>query len=215
MVRAGKKRKGVDTWKTKKWYEVYAPKMFGEAYIGDTLASEPSTLIGRIIEGTMKDITGDFSKQHIKLRFQVTRVDGEKAITKFKGQSLSRDYMRSQIRRKTTRVEGVTDVVTKDGFNLRVKTIALAVGRAQTTQEGLIRKIMSDTVRELAGSGTLEQFIHEIVLGKVSTEVYKKANKIYPLKRVEVRKTKVLEAGTPDTVAQPSVEPVEEPVSSG
>lgn len=210
---ATRKRKGIDTWKTKKWYEVYAPKMFGEAYIGDTFASEPSSLIGRVMESTMKDITGDFSKQHIKLKFQITNIEGDKAYTKFRSQSLSRDYMRSQIRRKTTRVEGVTDVVTKDGVNLRVKTIALAVGRAQTSQEGVIRKIMSDTVRELAGAATLDQFIHEIVLGKVSTEVYKRANKIYPLKRVEVRKAKVVEAGAKEVVTQPSMESVEEPVS--
>ncbi len=208
-----RKRKGIDTWKTKKWFEVYAPKMFGEAHIGDTLASEPSTLVGRVIEATMKDLTGDFSRQHIKLKFQITNVEGDKAYTKFRGQSLSRDYMRSQIRRKTTRVEGVTSVVTKDGVKLRVKTIALAVGRAQTSQEGVIRKIMSEAVRELASAATLDQFIHEIVLGKVSTEVYKKANKIYPLKRVEVRKTKMLEAGAKEAIAQPSMKTVEEPVS--
>jgi small subunit ribosomal protein S3Ae len=213
MARVTRRRKGIDTWKTKKMFEVRAPKMFGEAHIGDTIASDSSALIGRVMEVTMRDLTGDFSKQHIKLKFQITDVDGNIANTRFKGQSLSRDYMRSQIRRKTTRVEGVTDVETKDRVKLRVKTIALAVGRAQTAQERLIRRIMSETVKRLARTASLDQFVHEIVLGKVAAEIYKKANKIYPLKRVEVRKTKLLETGVREAVVQSRVEPQKEPVS--
>jgi small subunit ribosomal protein S3Ae len=192
MARAVRKRKKIDTWKTKRWYSVFTPKMFGEARIGETLASNPESLIGRVIETTMKDLTGDISKQHVKLKFQITEVNGDKAYTKFKSQSLSRDYMRSQIRRKTTRVEGVTDVVTKDGHKLRVKTIALALGRAQTAQEKAIRRIMSSKVLKAAKRASLDQFIQEVVLGKTSSDMYKAANKIYPLKRVEVRKVRVL-----------------------
>ncbi|RLG58159.1 MAG: 30S ribosomal protein S3ae, partial [Candidatus Hydrothermarchaeota archaeon] len=120
MARARAKRK-VDTWKTKKWYDIYAPKMFGEIKIGETVASNPENLIGRVIEVTLKDITGEFTKQHIKLKFQIHEVKGDKAYTKLKGHELSREYMRSQIRRKTTRVEGIVDVVTKDGQKLRVR----------------------------------------------------------------------------------------------
>lgn len=194
MAKAAKKRKKVDAWKTKKWYEVFTPKMFGEAKIGETLASDPSTLVGRVIETTIRDLTGDFSKQHIQLVFQIDEVKGDKAYTKFKAHSLSRDYMRSQIRRKTTRMEGVTDVTTKDGHRLRVKTIALALGRAQTAQEKAIRKIMLSKVFKAAKKSPLDQFIQQVVLGKTSSEMYKAANKIYPLKRVEVRKVKMLGA---------------------
>lgn len=193
MARAIRKRKKVDAWKTKTVYEVFAPGMFGEAKIGETLAGEASSLVGRVVETTARDLTNDFSKQHIKLRFQIIDVKGDKAYTKFKGHSLSRDYMRSQIRRKTTRVEKVTDVETKDGQKLRVKTIALAVGRAQTAQEKLIRKIMSDRVAKAAKKLSLDQLVQEVVLGKISSDMYKTASKIYPLKRVEVRKIKVLE----------------------
>lgn len=189
-----RKRKKIDTWKTKKWYEVFTPKMFGEAKVGDTLASDPAALKGRVVEATVRDLTGDFSKQHIKLEFQIDDVKGDKAYAKFKSHSLSRDYMRSQIRRKTTRVEGVADVTTKDGHKLRVKTIALARGRAQTAQEKTIRKIMSNKVFKAAKKAPLDQFIQEVVLGKISSEMYRAANKIYPLKRVEVRKVKMLGA---------------------
>lgn len=174
---------------------MYTPRMFGEAKIGETLASDPESLIGRVVETTMKDLTGDITKQHVKLKFKITEVKGDKAYTEFMAQSLSRDYMRSQIRRKTTRVEGVTDVVTKDGSKLRVKTIALALGRAQTAQEKAIRRLMSSKVFRAAKKGTLDRFIQEVVLGRTSSEMYKAASKIYPLKRVEVRKVRVLTSG--------------------
>ncbi len=200
--RAVRKRKKIDAWKTKELYEIYAPKMFGEVKVGEALSSNPSNLIGRVIETTMREVAGDFAKQHITLRFQVIEVKGNKAYTKFKGQSLSRDYMRSQIRRKTTRVEGVTNVETKDGHRLRVNTIALATGRAQTAQEKLIRKTMLEMVKSAAANATLEQFVQEVVQGKISAEMYKASNKIYPLKRVEVRKIKLLEGATKEETAK-------------
>jgi small subunit ribosomal protein S3Ae len=193
MARARRKRK-IDTWKTKKTYDIIAPPMFDEKKIGETISSDPANLLGRTITVTMREISGDFSKQHIKVTFQIKDVKGNQAFTKFKGQALSRDYMRSQIRRKTTRVETVVDVETEDGQGLRVKVIGLAVGRAQTSQERLIRKRMTELVKEMAGKTPLDQFIQDVVRGRISITLYRKLNKIYPLKRVEVRKIKVLES---------------------
>ena len=51
---------------------------------------------------------------------------------------------------------------------------------------------MSNRVFKTASKVTLDQFIQEVVLGRVSSNMYKAANSIYPLKRVEVRKVKML-----------------------
>lgn len=190
MARALRKRRSVDTWKSKSWYNIIAPPYLGEAKIGETLANDPENLIGRGIVVSMRDITGDFSKQHIKMKFKIVDVKGENAYTAFNGQGLSRDYMRSQIRRKSTRVESITDVTTKDGVKLRIKTIALALGRAQTAQEKLIRRIMNDMVTQFALEYGFQEFIQNVVNGKFSAAIYKAAGKVYPIKRVEIRKTK-------------------------
>ncbi|MFQ5974836.1 MAG: 30S ribosomal protein S3ae [Candidatus Hydrothermarchaeales archaeon] len=192
MARARRLRKA-DTWKTKKWVDIVAPNMFGEVNIGETFSSDPSTLTGRVIETTMRDITGDFSKQHIQLRFQIVDVVGDTAHTKFVMHSLSRAYMRSQIRRKMTRVEGIQDITTRDGYKLRVKTIALAAGRAQTAQEKLLRKLMNSMVKKQGSRTNFEVFIQETVLGKLPAMIYRAANKAYPVRRVEIKKIKLLE----------------------
>ncbi len=93
-----------DKWKMKEWYIVYAPEFFGSKEIGLTPADDPEKVIGRVIETTLKDLTGDFTKGHVKLYFQVYDVKGQNAYTKFKGHTLARSYIRSLVRRRTTRL---------------------------------------------------------------------------------------------------------------
>ncbi len=202
MARVSRKRRMVDTWKAKKWYNILAPKMFDEVRIGETLADSPEKLIGRTIEVTMKDLTGDFTKQHIKLKFQIVEVRGENAYTVFKGQRLSREYLRSQIRRKSTKIEGIQDVVTKDGHKIRVKVIAIGYGRAQTSQERKVRAKLVEMVKQFAEEKTLDEFVLDCVNGKIPAEMYKTANKIYPLKRVDIRKIKYLSPTLPASIEE-------------
>lgn len=192
MARTQRKRRNVDTWKKKNMYEILAPKAFGEKKIGETMSVEPDSLKGRVIKSTMTDITGDISKQHIKIEFRLGNAEGNKIHTEFIGQSLSRDYMRSQIRRKSTRVECVIDAKTRDDHIVRVKSIAMAIGRAQAAQRRAIRKIMKNLVIQRASDMTLEQFITEVLKGRLSAEMYRNSGKIYSLKRVEIRKIRVL-----------------------
>jgi len=192
MAKAKRQRRKIDTWKTKKWVDILAPAMFNSKPIGETFSSDSDSILGRIIEVQLSTIIGNYSKQHINLKFQVTDVSDSKANTKFLGHSITREYMRSLIRRKTTRIEGVGDVVTKDGVKVRVKSIALALGNAQELQEKLIRKIMHDVASRFAKDMELDRFINDVVIGKIPSVMYKEAGKIYPLKRLEVRKTEVL-----------------------
>lgn len=74
-----------DKWKMKEWFVVYAPDFFGNKEIGLTPADDPEKVIGRVIETTLKDLTGDFTKGQVKLYFQVYDVKGQNAYTKFKG----------------------------------------------------------------------------------------------------------------------------------
>ncbi|MEM3422019.1 MAG: hypothetical protein QW315_07190, partial [Candidatus Hadarchaeum sp.] len=60
-----KKRVVKKSWREKEWFEVVAPPMFGSQKIGETLASEPEQLLGRVFETTLGDLIEDFSKSHI------------------------------------------------------------------------------------------------------------------------------------------------------
>jgi len=187
-----KKRVVKKSWREKEWYDIIAPPMFGSAKIGETFASDSSQLIGRVFETTLGDLIEDFSKSHIKLYFQVKRVEEGRVITSFISHDMARDYIRSQIRRRATRISDIATVTTQDGYRLRVSSIITTLRRVQSSQLEAIRRDMRRVVEDRAKERTFDQFVQEVVLGKVSADLYKEAKKYCPVKRVEVWKTKVL-----------------------
>jgi len=181
-----------DRWATKKWFTVYASSAFGFAELGMVPANSEESLLGRVVEVSFYDITKDISQLPIKLKFQIVRVDGDRAYTQFKGFELSRDYIRSLVRRGTTRVDAIQDVVTKDGVELRVMTMVVTQHRVKTSQEKAIRKIMFEVVESKAKELEFDEFVQESVLGRIAAELEVRAKKIYPVRKAEVRKIKVL-----------------------
>jgi small subunit ribosomal protein S3Ae len=189
---SSKSKRVRDKWRGKAWYMVVAPPFFGNVELGTLPAEEPEQLMGRVVEATLYDITSDFSHQYLKMFFQINEIDGKTAHTLFKGHEYSRDYLRSLVRRRTTKVDGLFNLTTKDGYKLRIAVSALTLSRIKTSQEKLIRNIMDETVKEKAVALTLDQFVQEMVLGKIASDVYNKAKKVAPLRHVGIRKSKLI-----------------------
>ncbi|MUM64458.1 30S ribosomal protein S3ae [Acidianus infernus] len=183
-----------DKWKLKKWYTILAPKVFGEVVLGSTPAFDVSYTIGRKVETTLYDLTGDFSMVYVHLYFKVVSHDGDKLITSFYGHELSRDYVRSLVRRKSSKINEITDVRTKDGYLLRVKGLALTTYRVHREQRTAIRKIMEDLIKKDAEGRTFDEFVQDMVFGKLANDIFNEAKKIAPLRKVEIEKSKLLEA---------------------
>jgi len=186
------KKRVRDKWRSKSWYTVLAPPYFGNVELGAIPADEPEKLVGRVIDSTLYEITNDFAHQYLKMYFQITEIDGKTARTIFKGHEYSRDYLRSLVRRRTTKVDGIVNLATKDGYKLRVAVSALTLSRIRTTQEKEIRTIMKRTIEEKASALTLDQFAQEMVLGKIASDIYNEAKKIAPLRHVGIRKSKLV-----------------------
>jgi small subunit ribosomal protein S3Ae len=178
-------------WKAKQWYNLVAPDMFGKTSIGETVAEEPEKLIGRVVEITLGELTNDLSKQNTKLILKIDRVGGDSAYTKFIGHQLTQDYLRSLVKRQTSSVETNISVTTKDGYTIRVKPSCFTIKRARANQVKAIRQIMNKVIAEKAKELDLSQFIQEVVTGKLSANIYHDVKPIYPLRRVEVRKTEI------------------------
>ena len=191
-----------DKWRGKAWYMVVAPPFFGNVELGAVPAEEQEQLTGRVVEATLYDITGDFSHQYLKMFFQINEMDGKTARTLFKGHEYSRDYLRSLVRRRTTKVDGLFNLTTKEGYKLRVAVSALTLSRIQTSQEKIIRNIMEKIINEKAAALTLDQFVQEMILGKIASDIYNEAKRVAPLRHVGIRKSKL--------VAQPAQVPLQE-----
>jgi small subunit ribosomal protein S3Ae len=181
-----------DKWREKRWYMMVAPSAFGNVEIGGTPAANPKYLVGRKVETTLYAISGDFNQIHIKLFFQINEVKGDKAYTNFAGHDFTRDYLRSLVRRGSSRIDGIFNVTTKDGYMIRIYAIAFPVRRAKATQQSAIRKIMEKVISRRAKRLNFDAFIQECVLGKMGSDIYNKAKAIFPLRKSEIRKSKLL-----------------------
>ena len=210
---ARKAAKKVDAFRAKNWYQILAPAEFNRANIGETLADEPGKLIGRIIEATLGDITGDWTKQNTKMIFRIEEVGGNSAYTSFLGHELTKDYMRSLVKRRTTKIDANLVVTTKDGFKLRLKPLVFTVKRARTSQIESIRKIMVATVIARSKELTFNELVADTVNGKVSAEIYKATKNIYPLRRAEVAKSEVISRPAVASAVAPAAEPAPAPAA--
>ena len=191
-----------DKWRSKTWYMVMAPPYFGNAELGAIPADEQEKLIGRIIDSTLYEITNDFAHQYLKMFFQINEIDGKTAKTIFKGHEYSRDYLRSLVRRRTTKIDALFNIATKDGYSMRVAICAFTLSRIKTSQEKVIRGIMDRIIKGKAAVLTLDQFAQEIVLGKIASDIYNEAKKIAPIRHVGVRKSKLILQFTPQIKAE-------------
>ena len=186
-------RRTKDKWKSKKWFNIYAPPAFTSAPIGEGLAEEASMLLGRVSEITMQEINGDFAQMHVKLRFKVNDIRGQDAHTVFVGHDLTSDYVRRQTRRKHSKMDVAKDLVTKDGWSMVIKPLAISDLRIKSSQQTAIRTILENSIVELGTKHTLGEITKMIVNGELSKEFTNAVKAIYPVKRIEIRRSDVLE----------------------
>ncbi|HTD81158.1 MAG TPA: 30S ribosomal protein S3ae [Thermoplasmata archaeon] len=199
-------RKIKDRWKAKGWYNILAPEMFNKQLLGETVADEAGKVMGRITEVTVQDLTGDFSKMHIKLHFKVNHVQGQDALTQFVGHAMTSDYVRRLTRRKRTRTDGTFDVTTKDAWKVRVKPMAIADRRIQSSKQRVIRQIMERVIRTTAASLSMGEFVRGMISGELAKNIAVSCKPIQPISRVEIRQSEVLETGA---VPEPTAAPAE------
>ncbi|MCJ7444104.1 MAG: 30S ribosomal protein S3ae [Methanotrichaceae archaeon] len=200
---ARRSQRKAESRKTKQWFKVISPEMFGLAHVGETVAYDPERVVGRVVETTLGDLTKNFSKQNTKLKFKIDKVAGDSAYTKFMGHEMTSDYVRSLVKRRTSRIDAIADVITTDGFQVRVKPSCFTVKRARANQVKSIREISKRIVIEKGNGLDLNHLIQDVVLGKLSMDIYKESKMVYPLRRVEVRKTEIM--GEPGIISPPSV----------
>jgi len=202
-VSLSKKRGVKDKWRGKDWYSIVAPSYFGGTELGSIPADDTSKIVGRVVDSTLYELTNDFAHQYLKMYFQVFNVEGKTANTIFKGHEYSRDYLRSLVRRRTTRIDTLVNITTKDSYQLRLAVCAFTLSRIRTTQEHVIRAIMKKTVEEKAKELNFDQYVQEIVLGKIASDIYNEAKKVAPLRHVGIRKSKLI--AQPGQLVQPTI----------
>ncbi len=197
-----------DKWKEKSWYTIVAPSYFGEKEIGLSPSSDPKYMIGRTIAVPVSTFTGNFKKASSMVLFQVDNCEGKRCTTKFIGHEVSDDTIRRMIRRRRERMDIVTDVKTKDFFNVAVKLVLVADQKLTGTKRSEIRYSVVNFVVNKAAEMDLAAFANYIIGDDVYGDLVNSLKEVYPIRKIEIRKTEIGKREVPETSNQEPAEAV-------
>jgi len=215
-VKAGGKKKAIDPFTRKEWYDIKAPSMFNTRVAGKTPVTRTTgtkvasdSLKGRVFTLSLADLHAQEDLDYRKIKLVGEEVQGKTLLTNFYGMDMTRDKLCSLIRKWQTLIEAHADVKTTDGYTLRLFAIAFTTRRknqirktsyAQSAQVRAIRKKMVEIMTAEASKSDLKTLVKNFVAEGIAKEIEKKCANIYPLQNVFVRKVKTIKAPRFDLV---------------
>ena len=189
-------RRQKDKWKAKRWYSIRAPRNpWSFKVIGETLAEEETMLFGRPYEIMQNELDGDFTKMHVKINFRVKEVVGNDAITEFVGHDVMKDFVRRQIRRDRGKIDDTIDVVTDDGFFIRIKPFIVTRSRVKASQKQETRSTARNVVIQFCSKSTWITVQKALMDGSLEETVTKEITKIQPVRSVFFRRSQLIQDG--------------------
>ncbi|XP_057330563.1 40S ribosomal protein S3a [Microplitis mediator] len=206
----GIKKKIVDPFTRKDWYDVKAPSMFTTRQVGKTLVNRTQGtkiasegLKSRVFEVSLADLQNDQDAERSfrKFRLIAEDVQGRSVLTNFHGMDLTTDKLRSMVKKWQTLIEANVDVKTTDGYLLRVFCIGFTnkdqlsqrkTCYAQHAQVRNIRRKMVSTITEDITKSDLKGVVSKLLPDAIAKDIEKACQGIYPLHDVYIRKVKVL-----------------------
>ncbi|KAJ9084070.1 ribosomal 40S subunit protein S1B [Entomophthora muscae] len=152
----GLKKKTIDPFTRKDWYDIKAPAIFTHRNIGKTLVNRSQgmknandSLKGRVFEASIGDLNKDEENSFRKIKLRCEEISGKNLLTTFHGMDFTSDKIRSLVKKWQTLIEAHVDVKTTDGYLVRLFAIGFTKRRpeqvkkttyAQASQVRAIRK---------------------------------------------------------------------------
>merc|ERR1712027_171477 len=183
----GAKKKIVDPFTRKDWYDIKAPSIFKVRDVGKTLVNRTQGtriasdgLKGRVYEVSLADLQSesDAERSFRKFRFICEDVQGKNCLTNFYGMTLTTD-------KHLVRVFCI-------GFTLKQNQTTQKTCYAQSQQVRQIRKKMTDIITREGSSSDLKELVNKLIPDSMSVDITKACQGIYPLHDVHIRKVKVM-----------------------
>ena len=189
-------RRQKDKWKAKRWYSIRAPRNpWSFKVIGETIAEEEDMLVGRPFEIMQNELDGDVTKMHVKIKFRIKEVVGNDAITEFVGHDVMKDFVRRQIRRDRGKIDDTIDVVTEDGYFVRIKPFIVTRSSVKASQKNESRSVTRNEVVKFCAQSTWINVQKALMDGSLEETVSKAISKIQPVRAVFFRRSQLIQDG--------------------
>jgi len=197
---ARRKGRTKDKWREKRWVTVNAPESFNVVPIAYVPITDDENAVGRVLEVTLYDILkGDPSQHQYKMYFQIDKIDGEKASTIFKRFEYSKEFLRSLVRRGSSKINFIMDIKTKDGYIFRVKVIALTHRQLNTSRQHALRLIVRDVINKTVPEMTVDQFVQATCYSKINSDIMAAFKKVIRVRHVGLEKVKLIRTADKET----------------
>jgi len=190
---ARRKTRVKDKWREKKWVTVLAPDSFNNVPIAYIPITNEENALGRVIEVTLFDILkGDPSQHQYKMYFQIDKVQDDKATTIFKRYEYAKEFLRSLVRRGSSKINFIVDVKTKDGYVFRLKVVALTHRQLNTSRQHALRLIARDIIESSVPKMTIDEFVQATCYGKINSDIMAATKKLIRMRHVGLEKVKLI-----------------------
>ena len=202
------KKKTVDTFAKKEWYDVKAPPPFKvrdvcKTPINKTAGTRIATdmMKGRVFEASVADLMNDEDQSHQVVKLRVEEVKDRACLTQFHGMRFTTDKARSLVKKWHTLITTSVDAKTADGYTVRVFAIAVTKRRqlqlkkttyAKKSQVDRITAKIREILTKTVTTSDTKSLAEKIILNVTGLELEKKCAFIFPLQTVHISKVKVL-----------------------
>ncbi|KAJ2826801.1 ribosomal 40S subunit protein S1B, partial [Coemansia sp. 'formosensis'] len=204
----GLKKKIVDPFSRKEWYDIRAPTVFETRVVGKTLVNRTQGtknsvdfLKNRVVEVSLGDLQKNEELSFRKFKLRVDEVVGRNCLTSFHSMSVTTDKLRSLVKKWQSMVEAHVDIKTTDGYLIRLFAIGFTKRRqnqvkkttyAQTAQLRAIRKKMFEIMTRESVSCNMKLLVEKFIAESIGLAIETECKSIYPLQNVLIHKCKVV-----------------------
>jgi len=206
--RKGTKKKIIDPFSRKDWYNIKAPAAFIQRNVGKTLVTRSQgtkvasdSLKGRVLGVSLADLNQNEDHSYRTIRLKIEDVQGKNCLTNFYGMDFTTDKLKMYVKKWQSLIEAHVDVKTVDGYALRIFCIGFTkkvsnikkTCYAKSSQLKRIRKKMVDIISR-ESNVDLKALVDKFVADSIGDQITRACESIYPLSNVFLRKVKIVKA---------------------
>jgi len=173
--------------KKKRWFKIFAPKLFNEKLLGESFVTDQNLLLNKYVTVNLMGLTGDIKKQGIDMTFRVSALRPEGATTEIISFELVPSAVRRLVKRGNKAIEDSFTVKTKDDVIVRIKPLVFTRTKSKGSTATQIRKTMKTLLIRRIQTIGYYNLIMDLVGYAIQRPLRDELNRIYPIRTCEIR----------------------------
>ncbi|MFB5638032.1 MAG: 30S ribosomal protein S3ae, partial [Nitrosarchaeum sp.] len=103
-----------------------------------------------------------------------------------------KEFLRSLVRRGSSKINFIIDIKTKDGYIFRIKILALTHRQLNTSRKHALRLIARDVINNTVPQMTIDQFVQATCYSKINSDIMAAFKKVIRVRHVGLEKVKLI-----------------------